>query len=163
MEDRSFEKAPLYPVAGRKSPAQGVHFNPDGPTLLWVTVCAKDRREWIARKQVQTALHKIWLEQALAWLVGDYLLMPDHLHFFCAPCDPAFSVEKWIAFWKSQFTKGHQEDSWEWQKKAFHHRIRSLNEFHEKWIYMMENPFRKKLVENIEDWPWKGQVHPIRW
>jgi hypothetical protein len=35
--------------------------------------------------------------------VGDYLLMPDHLHCFCAPHDLSVDIETWIAYWKREF------------------------------------------------------------
>jgi hypothetical protein len=43
-----------------------------------------------------------WLN-ATAWLVGDYLLMPDHLHLFCAPRDIDMPIETWIRYWKRDF------------------------------------------------------------
>ena len=152
-----------YFHVGRTAPAKGVHSTADGPTILWLTVCAKDRGTWIAQQAVMDRLQNIWANNAKAWLVGDFLLMPDHVHFFCAPSDLRFSVERWIAYWKECFTKSHDEKSWNWQRNGFHHRIRSADEYHDKWIYMMENPLRKGLVKKVEDWPWKGKVHDIRW
>jgi len=43
----------------------------------------------MAQKPVMNLLHDVWLNEATAWLVGDFLLMPDHVHFFCAPPGPA--------------------------------------------------------------------------
>ena len=39
------------------------------------------------------------------WLVGFYLLMPDHLHLFCAPRDLTFTLDAWVTYWKTQFKK----------------------------------------------------------
>src|SRR5258707_3727338 len=145
------ENSPLYRQVGRKTPAKGVRFSFQGPNILWTTLCTKDRREWLAQKTVVSLLHDIWLTEATTWLVGDYLIMPDHVHFFCAPRDLRFSVERWFAFWKDRFTKGHQNNDWLWQRGGFHHRIRSGKEFTEKWNYMMENPIRKGLTHGVED------------
>jgi REP element-mobilizing transposase RayT len=32
-------------------------------------------------------LRDLWSDPANAWLIGDFLLMPDHLHFFVTPKD----------------------------------------------------------------------------
>src|SRR5580765_1877405 len=62
--------SPLYPHVGRKTPAKGVRFSFSGPNILWLTLCAKDRGQWITQKQVMDLLHQVWLQEATAWLVG---------------------------------------------------------------------------------------------
>jgi len=49
------------------------------------------------------------------------------------------------------------------KRGVFHHRVRSLQEYREKWTYMMENPVRKGLVTQWEDWAWRGRVHDFSW
>jgi len=111
---------------------------------------------------VQRALHQIWKNQATAWLVSDYVLMPDHLHLFCAPRDLEFTIERWMAFWKDRFAKAHLE-SGRFQTGGFHHRLRDDENYAEKWQYARENPVRKGLVSLAEDWPFWGRVHEIHW
>jgi len=147
----------------RRTPSKGVHLQSGQPTIVWVTVCAKDRVPWIAKQPVQDALHDIWLGTATAWLVGDYLLMPDHLHFFCVPDRPNFPIEQWVSFWKDRFSRKHSDSSWVWQRGVFHHRVHNEGEYHEKWIYLMQNPVRNGLVASPDEWPWKGTVHKIGW
>jgi putative transposase len=36
----------------------------------------------------------LWQNEATAWYVGHYLIMPDHLHFFCAPRDLHFGIDQ---------------------------------------------------------------------
>jgi putative transposase len=131
--------------------------------MVWLTVCTKDRIAWLTQAPVMSALHKVWALEARAWLVGDYLLMPDHLHLFCAPADLRFTIERWIAFWKDRFSKRFPNQTWTWQRGGFHYRVRSAEDLHEKWVYMMENPVRKGLVARIEDWPWRGHVFDLHW
>lgn len=83
---------------GRCTPAKGVHITTGGPNWVLLTVCTEHRSPWLADARVQRTLHGLWLHRATAWLVGDYLLMPDHLHLFCAPYDLRFSIERWIGF-----------------------------------------------------------------
>ena len=159
MEEESW----LYRDAGRRAPARGVHILGSQPTIVWLTACSKDRCPWLAKPPVMEALHDIWTTQATAWLVGDYLLMPDHVHLFCAPHDLRFSIEKWVGWWKECLTKRHLDDVKLWQAGGFHHRIRSRDEYSEKWTYMMENPVRKGLAKTMYEWPWRGRVHDVRW
>ena len=147
----------------RRTPAKGVHVEPDQPTILWVTVCSKDRVEWLAQEPVMRILHSIWLNDATAWLVGDYLLMPDHVHFFCGLQDSRFTVERWVASLKHCFARSRCEETWVWQRGSFHHRVRSVQEYREKWTYMMENPVRKELAKQWEEWPLRGRVHDFSW
>jgi putative transposase len=94
--DRSDSRMTILPR--RRTPAKGVYVDPDQLTILWVTVCSKDRVEWLAQERVMRILHSVWLNEATAWLVGDYLLMPDHVHFFCGLRDSRFTVKRWVAF-----------------------------------------------------------------
>ena len=94
--------------------------------------------------------------------MSDYLLMPDHLHLFCAPRDFHFTIERWIAFWKDRFTKQHP-DTGTFQSGGFHHRLRDDESYSEKWQYVRENPVRLGLVTQPEEWPYFGRVHEIRW
>ena len=156
------EVPPLDPVPGRKTPAQGVKILLGQPTILLLTVCSRDRKPWMAQRAVQESLEEIW-RKADAWLVGYYLLMPDHLHLFCAPRDLHFTVEQWLTFWKREFSRKHLNEDWEWQRNGFHHRLRDAREYEDKWRYVQENPLRKRLVSKPEDWPFQGMIHALRW
>ena len=147
---------------GRLTPAKEVHVSLGGPNWVFLTVCTVKRERWLAQASVQRALHDIWEHTATAWLVSDYLLMPDHLHLFCAPRDLKFTIERWIGFWKDRFAKSHT-DTGTFQTGGFHHRLRDGESYAQKWQYVRENPVRAKLVERAEDWPYFGRVHEIHW
>jgi len=117
----------------------------------------------MANATVQQSLAEIWSKEATAWRVGYYLLMPDHLHFFCAPHDLHFDIDAWVEFWKRQFSRRHLDQPWSWQRKSFHHRLRNRIEYEEKLAYVRENPLRKKLAEKPEEWPYQGRIHDLRW
>ena len=151
-----------YREPGRHTPAKGVHISLSGPNWVFLTVCTDKRERWLAQPSVQRALHQIWEHTATAWLVSDYVLMPDHLHLFCAPHDLKFTIEKWIAFWKDRFAKTHP-DTGIFQRNGVHHRLRSGESYAEKWQYVRENPVRAGLAPTPEEWPFFGRVHEIRW
>ena len=153
--------APFREV-GRRKPPQGVRIDLGERTVIFVTVCTKDRVAWLACEEAHQLLRNVW-QQAEAWLVGDYVLMPDHLHLFAAPRDLRFTADAWIQYWKSQFSKGHPHAHWVWQTKAVHHRLRDGAGYTQKWLYMRENPVRAGLVKDPEAWPYRGTIFPLRW
>jgi putative transposase len=170
---------------GRRTPAKGVHVSSDGANWVFLTVCTEKRECWLAQDSVQSALHDIWQNTATAWLVSDYLLMPDHLHLFCAPQDLNFTIERWIGFWKDRLAKQLKSQEslapggpaappcqnlaalphriGKFQPGGFHHRLREGENYSQKWQYVRKNPVRAGLVEHPEDWPYHGRVHDLRW
>src|SRR5262249_6622132 len=90
------------PVIPRKKPVHGVQIDPSHPTIVFVTVCTKGRRPWLASQTNHNALRSVWAE-ARAWLVGHYVLMPDHLHLFAAPGQLEIPLDSWVRYWKSRF------------------------------------------------------------
>ncbi|HXI71362.1 MAG TPA: hypothetical protein VNN22_13480 [Verrucomicrobiae bacterium] len=153
----------IHRAVGRQTPAPGAHIFSGQPNFFFVTVNAKDRVAWLASATVQQSLAEIWMKEATAWHVDYYLLMPDHLHFFCAPHDLHFDIDVWVEFWKRQFSRRHLTEAWSWQRKSFHHRLRDRQEYEEKLMYVRENPLRKKLAANLEDWPYQGWIHDLHW
>ena len=152
----------INPLPKRQTPAKGVRISLAGPNWVFLTVCTEDRERWLAQASVQLALHDIWLNTANAWLVSDYLLMPDHLHLFCAPYDLKFTIEDWVTFWKSRLSKTCPQAG-RFQRTGFHHRLRDGENYAQKWQYVWENPVRAGLVTKPEEWPYQGKVHEIRW
>jgi len=78
--------------------------------IVYVTVCTKDRRPVLANAVMHELLCRAW-DGAGHWRVGRYVVMPDHIHFFCAPGTyPPTSVKKWVEYWKGNIAralKGH--------------------------------------------------------
>jgi putative transposase len=158
---------------GRRTPAKGVHVSLDGPNWVFLTVCTEKREHWLTQIHVQQALHDIWQNTATAWLVSDYLIMPDHLHLFCAPHGLKFTIEHWIGFWKDRLAKNLKNKGsgaplpyrviGKFLAGGFHHRLRDSENYSQKWQYVRENPLRAGLVTCPEDWPYSGRVHEISW
>jgi putative transposase len=146
----------------RQNPAPGVHINLGQSNIVLLTVTTEKRELWLANETAHRLLHQTWSE-AKAWMVGDYLLMPDHLHCFCAPHDLQFTIETWISYWKREFALKHKRTEWKFQSRGWHHRLRDGENFSEKWLYVQENPVRKHLCSRIKDWPFKGRVFDLMW
>jgi putative transposase len=146
----------------RQNPASGVHVQLGQSNIILLTINTEKREPWLANETAHQFLRDTW-SAATAWLVGDYLLMPDHLHLFCAPRDLQFTIETWITYWKREFALKHKRKEWKFQSRGWHHRLRDGENYSEKWIYVQENPFRKGLVQRIEDWPFKGRIFDLVW
>jgi putative transposase len=78
--------------------------------LVFLTVCTKDKTPVLACDQMHDWLRQAWT-MATHWKVGRYVVMPDHIHLFCAPGTyPPTPVEKWTEYWKGMLAravKGH--------------------------------------------------------
>jgi REP element-mobilizing transposase RayT len=76
------------------------------PVIVFLTVCATDRTmNTFATDTMHQILRNTWAA-ACSHLVGSYVLMPDHVHLFCAPASPeAENVAKWVRYWKSLVTR----------------------------------------------------------
>ena len=75
------------------------------PTIVLVTVCTQERRTLLACDEVHQLFRTVW-ESADYWHVGRYVIMPDHVHLFCAPGRiPMPSLQGWVQFWKSQVAR----------------------------------------------------------
>ncbi|HEV2694507.1 MAG TPA: hypothetical protein VG347_16560 [Verrucomicrobiae bacterium] len=147
---------------GRKNPASGVHVQLGHSNIVLLTVTTENRKSWLTNPAVHEFLQNTW-KDATAWLAGDYLMMPDHLHVFCSPRDLSFTIEEWITYWKRDFRRRHGHEDWRFQSRGWHHRLRQDEDYATKWTYVQENPIRKGLVKRIEDWPYKGRIHLLAW
>lgn len=146
----------------RKHPARGVLVSLGRPTIVFLTVCTKDRQPWLTRPHVHQALKQVWT-QATAWLVGRYVLMPDHLHLFCAPHHLDFPLHVWVAYWKRQFSCLRLPGVGGWQRDCWDTRLRRGENYDAKWEYVRQNPVRQGLCAHPDDWPYQGELHVLRW
>jgi REP element-mobilizing transposase RayT len=150
----------------RKRPAQQPVYDYDNRSnILFVTLCTKLRKRILARRDVHDLLLEAWRE-ADHFLVGRYVIMPDHIHLFCAPARiNHLPVKRWGAYWKSIATRRwlrvHEKPVW--QDNLWDTQLRRGESYHAKWEYVRNNPVRHGLVEKAEEWPWQGECNPLRW
>ncbi|WP_164976232.1 transposase [Oleiharenicola lentus] len=71
--------------------------------LFFLTVVANQRQSVLTAEPVLAALTEIWRRSAEidGWMVGDYLLMSDHVHLFAKGAHDANPLATWIGAWKS--------------------------------------------------------------
>src|SRR3954447_4400317 len=85
----------------RKHPVHHpVHERHNRSLIVFVTVCTKDRKSLLANPEAHELLRTVWTG-ARNWVVGRYVIMPDHIHLFCAPLPLVpEALQPWVGFWK---------------------------------------------------------------
>ena len=156
------QQRPDDPIPERKKPASGVLIHRGEPTLVFLTVCTEHRRPWLAQPTAHDHLRAVW-NDSRAWLVGRYVLMPDHLHLFCAPGEQDIPFNQWMSYWKRLFTRRTRNPAWAWQSLHWDTRLRRNENYDQKWDYVVKNPERAGLVERFADWPYQGELNELRW
>ncbi len=130
----------------------------------FITVCMHNRRKLLAHPEVHEILRRHWAKSLdlYGWAIGSYVVMPDHIHFFCVDAESKVSLSKMVGSWKQWSAKeicpllGIEAPFW--QQEFFDHLIRSGESYSEKWEYVRQNPVRASLVPTAEDWEFFGHI-----
>ena len=132
--------------------------------IFFITACTNDRRNILANSQAAAIL----MEELTAakerhdWNVGRYVIMPNHVHFFCAPGNEAEDLSVFIKFWKEWTSKKIKREcgieGHVWQREFFDHLLRSEESYVQKWDYVLNNPVRAGLAKDANEWPWQGEI-----
>jgi putative transposase len=134
--------------------------------VFFITACTAGRKPVLASQPAMNILLSEWqaAKERHGWLIGRYVIMPDHVHFFCAEqAEGAIRpLQRFMNKWKEWAAKGLCTEMALtpplWQRGYFDHVLRSEESYAEKWAYVRENPVRAGLVGSWEQWPWQGFV-----
>src|SRR5207248_6123302 len=131
--------------------------------VVFVTACTVKRRAILASRIHQTIVGA-WRE-ASTWLVGRYVMMPDHIHFFRAPNGTDIpSLERWMRYWKSGATKRIGAKGGNvWQRDRWDRQLRSAESYSDKWEYVRRNPVRQGYCDDPDEWPYQGELNILQW
>ncbi|MGZ0656385.1 REP-associated tyrosine transposase [Coraliomargarita sp. W4R72] len=150
----------------RQHPArQPVYDQGNRANIIFLTVCTHQRKRILANETVHRLLIDAWT-QADHWLVGRYVVMPDHIHLFCSPARlEHLPLKSWIRFWKSTASKSwpQADEHPIWQIDGWDTQLRKGDSYSAKWDYVRNNPVRHKLVSKSEDWPYQGELNQFMW
>ena len=180
---------PGLPVRSHPSRNSVMTFHDNRAILLYVTIVTADRMPVLACAAVVECILAAWAA-ATDWLVGRYVIMPDHIHFFCAPASyPPPDFRRWMAYWKSLSAKAYWRimggsrscatgggvvvaDAQErvpprnpplWQRDCWDRQLRTGESYAQKWEYVRNNPVRKGLIANADGWPYQGELNVLEW
>lgn len=136
--------------------------------IVFLTVVTEKRRPCLACAPAFKALTSIWLRspESDGWFVGDYLLMPDHVHLFARAAYDSKSLAQWMKAWKSvssrELSAALRLKGPFWQRDYFDRYLRSADNYAQKWDYVAMNPVRGELCEEPGNWPWRGRLNDLR-
>jgi len=76
--------------------------------IVFLTVCTKDRATVLDNQRIHNLLVAAW-RMVDRWRVGRYVIMPDHVHLFCAPgtWSPG-PIDAWVSYWKGLVARAVQ-------------------------------------------------------
>jgi len=130
----------------------------------FITTCVQNRKNLLATPEVHDVLRKHWAKSfgLYGWAIGSYVIMPDHVHFFCTDATGTTPLSRMIGAWKQWSAKELCSvlsiKAPVWQKEFFDHLLRSDESYSEKWAYVRQNPVRAGLVANADDWAFAGHI-----
>jgi putative transposase len=61
------------------------------PVIIFVTTCTAKRRQILASASAHEAIVTAW-SAASTWLVGRYVITPDHIHLFSGALDALLEI-----------------------------------------------------------------------
>jgi len=136
--------------------------------VVFITTCTRGRLPLLDNPPLHAILRDIWEKSAPfnGWFVGQYVVMPDHVHLFARPGLGCISLARWMQLWKSTATRQLNRETGRtgslWQPDYFDRFIRSHHDYDQKWAYVESNPVRQRLVSRPADWPYRGVIHDLR-
>jgi len=138
------------------------------PPVFFITTCVFQKHPILATPEAAAILKEEWASAPArhGWNIARFVIMPDHVHFFCTPRQEASSLETFVGRWKEwtakRMVRELQYARPVWQLEFFDHLLRSEKSCVEKWDYVYRNPVRAGLVAQPEDWPYSGEIVPDR-
>ena len=143
---------------------------------FFFTVCARHQQspfenESLAETVIESLL---WTKIRYQWWLFCYCLMPDHLHFVCRlpnrdQCLINGGIRgilpEGVLDHLARFKSFTTNQSWRygiqgqlWQKSSFDRVIDLQKPFEDIVAYTLENPVRKGLVKQWQEWPYSKIV-----
>ena len=142
--------------------------------IYFITACTKNRRAILTHTAITDILVDEWRTSRArhGWIVGRYVVMPDHVHFFCTAEHDAKTLSEFMRNWKSWTGKrinrliqpGSPTPATTnviWQSEFFDRVLRSGESYSEKWKYVRENPVRAGLVSSADEWKFAGEIETL--
>lgn len=130
--------------------------------IYYITACSYHRRRILDRPDVHNSfVHFASSATKHGVHVGRYVIMPDHIHLLARFGPESPSVSMWMKSVKNAISKTLKNATFSaphWQRGFFDHVIRSEESYHQKWLYVRDNPVRAGLVQSAEDWPYAGEI-----
>ncbi len=133
-----------------------------GQVTASVTICVNKRIPLFINDNIVAVFVEMLGYAAERWScsVVAYCFMPDHVHLLLQGKDPNADLWRVVSDFKQKsgyWLYNHRPDVL-WQKDFYDRVIRQDDDLVAHIRYILENPCRKGLVDNWEDYPYKGAI-----
>ena len=136
--------------------------------IYFIAVCTFRRQAILNHSDFYQVLVDAWesVGKHCGWVAGRYVVMPDHVHFFCSPLSKQANLSEFVGKWKNWTTRNTRpfhSASRLWQREFFDHLLRDMESYRQKWEYVQQNLVRAGLCERLNDWPYQGGINALQW
>lgn len=133
------------------------HATNTGQTYMVTTETWGRRSLFRAERWAKLLIDTIYHYRARAYLLHEFVIMPDHIHVLITP---QTSLEKAVQFIKGGFSYRAKKELGSnmevWQTGFQDHRIRDANDYSSHVIYIQNNPVKERLCEHAQDFPYSS-------
>ncbi len=136
-----------------------INFTYEGNYAYFITICCYDNGNYFKDKTTVYSIFKVLnsVSSEMNFFVIAYCFMPDHLHILTSG-DEETNLIKFVKKFKQvtgyNFKKGTGKRLW--QKSFYDHVVRKEENLNSLAEYIFNNPVRKGLVEDYNDYPFLG-------
>jgi len=158
MDKHPVSKRDLYKTysCGRSVRLRAESYRVPGATYF-VTVCCRDKHPYLADSTVAEVVFHAWQEVAgnRAFRVWGLCVMLDHLHLLAECLDGTYSPDDLLRDAKSiSLARVRGIAPLYWQAKGYDHIMRNDENPQDRLRYTVNNPVRRRLVDDHRVWPW---------
>lgn len=132
-----------------------------GKVIVTFTLCIENKKPFFVEKVIVDEFIEILIEvkekyNCKNWV---YIFMPDHLHIVEEGISEGSDLWKMVNLFKQKtgFWLSKNKET-KWQKDFYDHIHRKEDDLRKHIIYILNNPVRKGLVSDWEDYPFKGSL-----
>lgn len=134
------------------------HRTATGCVYFVTTKTWENRSVFQARENADIVIEVLFRHRSAgAYLLHEYIVMPDHLHLLLTPgqtisLEKAMQLIKGGSSYEIHKRRGHQMEIWQHGFREW--TIRNLQDFRVKAEYIRNNPVAARLVDSPEQWPY---------
>jgi REP element-mobilizing transposase RayT len=133
-----------------------------GRAWIALTLCIKNRIALFNTSEIVDVFVHILSDSATKFncIVPVYCFMPDHQHMIITGTDDEVDLLKAIISYKQKtgFWMSKNKAGASWQKDFYDHLIRREEKLATHIKYILDNPVRKGLVSDWQNYPFKGSI-----
>jgi len=133
-----------------------------GEISVSFTLCIKDRFPLFKNASIVNIFENILRSEAARFLciIPVYCYMPDHQHLIVSGINSKADTLNLIRRYQqgTGYWLARQDVDTGWQKDFFDHIIRKEESLVDIAKYILNNPVRKGLVSDWQDYPFKGSI-----